>query len=395
VKLHPKQENSATPPRGGDAGRVAKRVHAELRRRILAGTYPPHAYLPSERELARELGTSRLSISTAIGLLMEEGFVVRNAGRGTRVLPVSERLSAPSVAVVFGHQQEDFRPELRGALSTLDGILQTLTRFHCRYEVVSLGTALDYDPKELIERFGGLIMTGPAQMLFEEVEIAREPGRQPLPTVIAKEEVEYPPEISTTWVDHREPTLRAVRTLAQFGHERIGFVTREPSYAFYSKAFDGYRTGLREASLPFDESLIAQADQTDALSGYFAARRLLTQLAARPTAIIAARDTLAEGVCRAIEEAGLRIGHDVSVIGFDDITWSQGKPFLTTFREPCYEMGVGAAEMLVERIVDPALPPEKRKFETPFILRRSVGPPMDNRVGTYTKAAEEASAAGS
>jgi len=388
VKAQPEQESITTPARRRDAVTAAQRTQAQLRKRILEGMYPPHAYLPSERELARDLGTSRLSISTAIASLVEEGLVVRHAGRGTRVLPVLDRLSTPVVGVVFGHRQEDFRPELRGALSTLDGILNTLTRFHCRYEVVSLGTAPDFHLEQLIERFGGLVIAGPVPLSFEEGETAEELAQRPLPMVIAKQEIEYPPEISTTWVDHSEPILRAVRTLSQFGHEHIGFVTREPSYAFYSKALDGYRTGLREMNLPPDEALIAYADQTDALSGYFAARHLLTQSTRRPTAIIAARDTLAEGVCRAIEEAALCIGHDVSVIGFDDITWSQRKPFLTTFREPCYDMGVGAAEMLVERIVDPALPPEKRKFETPFILRRSIGPPIDNYIGAHTKSAQ-------
>ena len=382
MKVIPEHDSTTSPAGGKRTARVAQRVQSQLRKRILDGTYSPHAYIPSERELASELRTSRLSISTAIESLAQEGLVTRQAGRGTRVLPVLDRLSKPLVGVVFGHRQEDFKPELRGALTTLDGLLQTLTRFQCRYEVVSLGQSPDLRAEELIERFGGLIVTGSAQPWLHECARARELTEDSLPIVVSKQEIASPSEISATWVDHREPTLQAVRTLAQLGHERIGFVTREPSYAFYSNALDGYKTGLHEANLPMDESLIAQAEQTDALSGYFSAKHLLNLSPRRPTAIIAARDTLAEGVCRAIEEAGLCIGHDVSVTGFDDMTWSQGKPFLTTFREPCYEMGVAAAEMLVERIVDPALPPERRRFETPFILRRSVGPPMENYIGT-------------
>ena len=62
------------------------------------------------------------------------------------------------------------------------------------------------------------------------------------------------------------------------------------------------------------------------------------------------------------------------MIGFDDTTWPEGREFLTTFREACYEMGAAAAEMLVERIVNGSMPPEKREFATPFVLRRTAGP---------------------
>ena len=371
------------PPRSA----VAHRIQAKLRARILDGTYAPHAYIPSERDLAGELGTSRVTVAAALEVLECEGLVVRHHGRGTRVLPVLDRLSRPTVGVML-HQPQEHRPELRGTLATLDGILGTLTRFHCRYEVVTMTPSSGLRADKVLGRFGALVFLSPSVSL--EDEIAAEVARHPLPLVMAKLEMHYQLNVSATWVDHREPTLQAVRTLAQMGHERIGFVTREPSYAFYDKAREGYLTGLREAGLASDEALIAHAQQTDALSGYFAAKHLLNSSTDRPTAIVAGRDTLAEGTCRAIEEAGMCVGHDVSVIGFDDMTWSPEEPFLTTFREPCYEMGVAAAEMLVERIVDPALPPEKRKFETPFILRRSIGPPMPNATSPHQESRQTA-----
>ena len=72
---------------------VANKIAAQIRRRILAGIYATHAYLPSERNLAHELGTSRLSVSRAIATLEQGNLVLRHPGRGTRVLPVSNQLS--------------------------------------------------------------------------------------------------------------------------------------------------------------------------------------------------------------------------------------------------------------------------------------------------------------
>jgi DNA-binding LacI/PurR family transcriptional regulator len=130
---------------------------------------------------------------------------------------------------------------------------------------------------------------------------------------------------------------------------------------------------LATHGIAVDESLIAYCPETDALSGYFAAKALLKQ-SNPPTGIVVARDCIAEGVCRGVEEMGLELGRDVSVIGFDDITWPGGRDFLTTFREPCYEMGQAAAEMLVNRIIDPNRTPETRVFDTPLVLRRTAGP---------------------
>jgi len=93
---------------------------------------------------------------------------------------------------------------------------------------------------------------------------------------------------------------------------------------------------------------------------------------------VAARDLIAQGVCHAAKEAGLAVGYDLSVIGFDDCSWDDGREFLTTFREPCFEMGVTAVDMLIERLVSGWRPPERRVLEAPLVLRRSAGPvPLD------------------
>ena len=58
--------------------------------------------------------------------------------------------------------------------------------------------------------------------------------------------------------------------------------------------------------------------------------------------------------------------------GYDDLGWPQEKPFLTTFREPAYEMGQAAVDMVIDRLRNGWRPPERREFDAPLILRRSV-----------------------
>jgi len=346
---------------------IAESIEKELRKRISNGTYRVHSYLPSERQLAAEFHTSRLTVAKAMKALAQDRLVLRSPGRGTRVLPVLERLSRPTIGVIHNELRAMEAASLRDSLETLQGVRDTLERFGFKYETVAMEQRDAFQVQECLTRFGAVVTVEECVGVEELLRLESEH----VPVVVAKLETDA--DIWATWVDHREPILQAVRAFVNLGHKRIAFVGRERRYAFYARAHDGYVAGLREAGLPVDQSLIAVCEKTDALSGYAATKTLLGR-ADPPTAIMAARDCIAEGVCRAIEEAGLEVGHHVSVIGFDDTTWPEGRAFLTTFREPCYEMGAAAAEMLIRRIVDGDRPISKRRFETPFLLRRTAGP---------------------
>ena len=109
-------------------------------------------------------------------------------------------------------------------------------------------------------------------------------------------------------------------------------------------------------------------------SGYSGAQTLLA-LPQRPTAIFAANDAMAIGAMDAIRDAGLRIPHDVSVIGFDDTPQATGvSPALTTIRQPLEEMGRQALQMLLTYIEDPERPFEYRELPTELVVRNSCRP---------------------
>jgi DNA-binding LacI/PurR family transcriptional regulator len=111
----------------------------------------------------------------------------------------------------------------------------------------------------------------------------------------------------------------------------------------------GYRKAVEAAGLPYDESLVSVGDFTP-LGGQAAATRLLER---RPEvdAIVAASDLAAIGVMRAIAAAGLRVGEDVAVIGFDDIpAAAEHVPPLTTVRQPIADLGTAMTRLLLARI---------------------------------------------
>lgn len=91
-----------------------------------------------------------------------------------------------------------------------------------------------------------------------------------------------------------------------------------------------------------------------------------------PEGVIALSDMLAYGAFRALAEAGLRVGEDVAVIGYDDIWPSEFfTPPLTTLRQPMRRMGAIAADMLIDKLEDSVRVGEKVTFTPELVVRRS------------------------
>ncbi|MFA6666275.1 MAG: substrate-binding domain-containing protein [Armatimonadota bacterium] len=347
---------------------ISKQIAEEFRKRIAAGTYPCNSFLPSERELAAEFNTSRDTIAAALKRLVEEGFVARSPGRGTRVLPAHAADTSPVIGVIHNLSE---RYGSREGLRILEGIQDALLRTNFRHEFLvtsadpSFGNRM-YDNALLRKKFQGVIYLEtvyPAERIYGL-------HKEGFPVVVAN--LEYDLDVPCTCVNHAGITYEAVKLLVGFGHKRIAFLGQDANVCFYGKALAGYISGLEEAGIPRDESLIGITATTNALQAYSITKDLLN-LPSPPTAIMAARDIFAGGAVQAVQDAGLTVGRDISIVGYDDISWPQEEPFLTTFREPCYELGAAAAEMLINRIRGRKTP-EKLVIESPLIIRKSAGP---------------------
>jgi LacI family transcriptional regulator len=105
--------------------------------------------------------------------------------------------------------------------------------------------------------------------------------------------------------------------------------------------------------------------------GYRAAKKLLAEQDTF-TAIIAANDSMALGVMRALHEAGLAVPHDVSVVGFDDIPEAAYfTPPLTTVRRNLIQLGMTGFEYLMQRMDDLDAPPQQRVILPRVMFRAS------------------------
>jgi LacI family transcriptional regulator len=107
---------------------------------------------------------------------------------------------------------------------------------------------------------------------------------------------------------------------------------------------------------------------------------VLMKLIPRPTAIFAGNDIIAAGAMRAFRELGIRCPEDVSLIGFDDLAFSEmTNPPLTTVSQPAYQMGSVATRMLLDRIKGSDEPANNMVLETALRIRGSVMPPSKSK----------------
>lgn len=162
----------------------------------------------------------------------------------------------------------------------------------------------------------------------------------------------------------------ATRHLAELGHREIIHVSGPLNWLDARERALGWRHELRSAGLHAAPPV--PADSWNADRGYEVGLDLLRD--GLPTAVFTANDQLALGLLRAFAEAGVRVPHDVSVVGFDDVDGSaQFFPPLTTVRQEFAELGRRCLGMLLDllagRPVDPVV------VEAQLIVRASTGPP--------------------
>ncbi len=174
-------------------------------------------------------------------------------------------------------------------------------------------------------------------------------------------------------VDNVGGARTAVEHLLSLGHRRIGLITSHQRLTTGRERQEGYEQALAESGLPLDPALIRRADFRRVEDSRQQALDLLG-MAHPPTALFTANTLVTLGTLTAIQERGLRIPEDIALAAFDDIPWgSLLNPPLTAVRQPTYELGTTAAEMLLARIADPLRPPTSIRLKLQLLVRESCG----------------------
>jgi len=179
-------------------------------------------------------------------------------------------------------------------------------------------------------------------------------------------------KIDRVTVNNIEGAQTAVRHLVEQGHTKIGFITGLPRISTAYERLQGFEQAMKIHNLPLNPQWVQQGDFRRE-NGFTAMMNILN-LEDRPTAVITSNNLMTLGALQAIYECKLRIPDDMAIVGFDDMAWATSlNPPLTTIAQPAHELGMSAAQLLLNRINDPQRPYRHVILDTQLIVRESSG----------------------
>lgn len=153
-------------------------------------------------------------------------------------------------------------------------------------------------------------------------------------------------------IDDYMTAYKAVEKLIELGHRRIAAVVPSCSDRSISELrYNGYLAALREHGIDFDSRLLVETGGCFGMAETYDGARRLVESAADFTALFALSDTTAIAAMKALEDRGVRIPEDVSVIGIDGLSVSEYvSPTLTTMIQPAEEMGRESVRILLDML---------------------------------------------
>jgi len=172
-------------------------------------------------------------------------------------------------------------------------------------------------------------------------------------------------------VDNLEGGRQATQHLISLGHTQIAMIAGPQGLNSVENRTQGYLRALQSAGIAPNPELIIEGQSWWHRTGYDAMKQLLSTKV-HFTAVFAHNDRLAKGAISALNEAGLKVPDDVSVVGYDDTPEAEfSDPPLTTIRQPMQAVGTAAAQLLIRLIEDPNATPQQMLFPTELVVRSS------------------------
>lgn len=213
----------------------------------------------------------------------------------------------------------------------------------------------------------GLFFTGVFQDEFFTVL-----SEQNIPTVLIDSYVDVSrPNMCNVGLEDYKGGYLATRYLIDQGHKNIAFASPTiKKRGVVSERFQGYKDALSEASLPFRHDYVFEqeldTDTTIALGRRLASRSDIT-------AVFATADILAAGIMSGIAQSGRKVPEDISVIGFDDISFCQlTSPTLTTIHQDAPLKGKLAVNFLIDLLDNNSIKNREVILPVNLVVRSSV-----------------------
>lgn len=352
-----------------------RQIFEKLQEDISSGHYKPGKRMPSEADLVRRFGASRMTVFRAMRELQSLGLVTRRVGSGTFVSSHGH-----SGSHVFGllipelGQTEIFEAICKGMMEAQEAMHHSLLWGNA----VSQEEDKERAAEQLCEHYIASKVSG---VFFAPVEfttnrfqanhrIVAAFDRAKIPVVLLDRCLEPYPQRSRydlIGIDNRRTGYLATEHLIKAGAKRIVFLARPNSAPTVDARVAGYREALLLQGKKAKD-LVSIGDASDAK---FIKSILKKQ---KPDAFVCANDLTAGNLMHTLISLGRRIPEDIRMVGIDDVKYARLLPVpLTTLHQPCRDIGRIAIATMLERIANPDLPPRDVLLRCEVIVRKSCG----------------------
>lgn len=248
--------------------------------------------------------------------------------------------------------------------------------FHLTVEPIESGSEkLEEVVRPMITnlRVDGVILTPPVSDDAVVMQVLKQTGT-PFVRIAPESEPQRAPEVH---MDDARAAYEMTRHLIELGHSDIAFIMGHPQHGAARLRHEGFRQAMADAGLEVRPDRVKQG-YFSFKSGFECAEALLAD-DARPSAIFASNDDMALGVLAMAHRRGLNVPDDLSIAGFDDtpaasVVWPQ----ISTVRQPIFDMGAAAADLIITGAARRALngaPATSQLLDFRVLPRESTAPP--------------------
>jgi LacI family transcriptional regulator len=328
-------------------------------------------------------------VAAAAGVSMS---TVSNVLNNPHVVSDDTRRRVEEAMATVGYVPNSAARQLRGAPSPMAGCLlldsanpffaavargieDRLAEVGCMLIVCSTDVRAEREARYLhmLEQLGvrGILLAP----VSSELDAALAVGGRGTPVVLVDHPRGDTPACAVA-VDNVRGGELAAEHLLGLGHRRIALLTSQAAVRSVVDRADGFRRGLVAAGIDVTAALMP-VPLPPPVSVTTAEAAMATVVAAspRPTAVVCFNDMTAVGAMRGLRAAGIDIPGQMSVLGYDDLVFAaQLAPPLTTIRQPTYELGRAAAELLLAE-GRPGHRHTEVLFAPELVVRQSTAPP--------------------
>ena len=350
------------------------KIYDHVKSRMIRGQYGIDTLLPPEKDLANQFGVSRPTVARAMSLLKDEGLIRRQAGSGTYVIKVPKETSWHVGLLI---------PRL-GETEIFEPICRKIAAFSYQEDIQfqwTAGPAYITDKRELALQLCRICIDQDLDGVFftpvEHVESGEELNRGILDqltsagiqtVLLDRDIVPWPCQTSCDLVgiDNIQAGFVVARHLLEQGCRKIAFATRPQPAMTVQLRIMGCREALLQVGLEPSDLFVHEVGVTEPQQA------IKIILRDNPDGLVCANDATAAILLRSLVDAGVTIPKDLQVAAFDDVRYASllSVP-LTTYRQPCSDIGLTAVQTMRARLLHPERPAHRIFLKGELVIRES------------------------